>query len=121
VSSRVRDWSGGTRIGECLRDFNQHWARRISAQKATVLLFTDGLDRAGGEGVERAARKLAANSRRLIWLNPLLRSEDYAPLAEGAKALAPHVDEARACHNLNGLAALAAALSGDTAAGRRMV
>jgi len=119
VSGRVRDWSGGTRIGDCLRDFNQHWSRRISAQSATVLLFTDGLDRAGGEGLDRAARKLAANSRRLIWLNPLLRSADYAPLAEGAKALAPHVDEARACHNLSSLAALATALSADTAAGRR--
>jgi len=119
VSSRVRDWSGGTRIGDCLRNFNRHWARRISAQNATVLLFTDGLDRAGGEGVDRAARKLAANSRRLIWLNPLLRSEDYAPLAEGAKALAPQVDEIRTCHNLGSLAALADALAGDTAAARR--
>jgi len=121
VSSRVRDWSGGTRIGDCLRDFNQHWARRISAQNATVLLFTDGLDRAGGEGLDRAARKLAANSRRLIWLNPLLRSADYAPLAQGAKALAPHVHEVRECHDLRSLAGLAAALSGEIAAGRRMV
>jgi len=121
VSGRVRDWSGGTRIGDCLQRFNKRWARRISAQNATVLLFTDGLDRAGGEGIGRAARKLAANSRRLIWLNPLLRAEDYAPLAAGAKALAPQVDEVRQCHNLSSLAALAAALSRDTAAGRRMV
>lgn len=118
VSVLVRDWSGGTRIGDCLRDFNQHWARRISAQNATVLLFTDGLDRAGGEGVSRAARKLRANSRRLVWLNPLLRAEDYEPLAAGARALAPHVDEIRACHNLDSLTALAAALAGDIA-GRR--
>ncbi len=119
VSGRVHDWSGGTRIGDCLRDFNQHWARRICAQNATVLLFTDGLDRAGGKGIDRAARRLAANSRRLVWLNPLLRSETYAPLATGAKALAPHVDEIRACHNLDSLAALASALAADVAAGRR--
>jgi len=119
VSSRVRDWSGGTRIGDCLRDFNQHWARRISAQNATVLLFTDGLDRAGGEGVARTARKLAANSRRLVWLNPLLRSDGYAPLAQGAQALAPHVDEIRRCHNLTSLSALATALAGDSPEARR--
>ncbi|MFP3920263.1 MAG: vWA domain-containing protein [Dichotomicrobium sp.] len=119
VSAQVRDWAGGTRIGDCLQAFNRDWARRISAQNATVLLFTDGLDRAGGEGIGRAARKLAANSRRLIWLNPLLRSDDYAPLAQGAQALAPHVDEIRRCHNLNSLSALAEALAGDGPVARR--
>ena len=111
VSKDVTDWSGGTRIGASLEDFNKHWARRVLGQNASVLLFTDGLDREGGEGIERAARKLRANCRRLIWLNPLLRFDRYEPLAAGARALAAHVTDMRPCHNLDSLAGLAAALS----------
>ena len=112
VSASVADWSGGTRIGEALDTFNKRWARRVLGQNATVLLFTDGLDRAGGEGIGDAARRLRASSRRLIWLNPLLRYEQYAPLAAGARELERHVSELRPCHNLASIADLAAALAG---------
>jgi uncharacterized protein with von Willebrand factor type A (vWA) domain len=112
VSASVADWSGGTRIGEALDTFNKRWARRVLGQNATVLLFTDGLDRAGGEGIADAARRLRASSRRLIWLNPLLRYEQYAPLAAGARELECHVTELRPCHNLASIADLAAALAG---------
>jgi hypothetical protein len=111
VSHLVADWSGGTRIGDSLRTFNRDWARRVLGQNATVLLFTDGLDRAGGEGIADAARRLRASSRRLIWLNPLLRYDRYAPLASGARELERHVSELRPCHNLRSLADLALALS----------
>jgi uncharacterized protein with von Willebrand factor type A (vWA) domain len=110
VGAQVMDWSGGTRIGEALQSFNRMWARRVLGQNATVLLFTDGLDRAGGEGIADAARRLRASSRRLIWLNPLLRYEQYAPLAAGARELERHVTELRPCHNLASLADLANAL-----------
>jgi uncharacterized protein with von Willebrand factor type A (vWA) domain len=110
VAGQVEDWSGGTRIGESLGQFNRLWARRVLGQNATVLLFTDGLDRAGGEGISAAARRLRASSRKLIWLNPLLRYEQYAPLAAGARELERHVSELRPCHNLSSLAGLAAAL-----------
>jgi len=110
VAGQVTDWSGGTRIGESLSEFNRLWARRLLGQNATVLLFTDGLDRAAGEGIGEAARRLRASSRRLIWLNPLLRYDDYAPLAAGAAALEQHVSEVRPCHNLASLADLADAL-----------
>ncbi len=110
VSHGVTDWSGGTRIGATLDEFNRRWARRVLGQNATVLLFTDGLDRDGGAGIDRAARRLGASARRLIWLNPLLRWDGYEPLAAGARALAHHVTEVRACHNLKSLADLAEAL-----------
>ncbi|MGO9170987.1 MAG: vWA domain-containing protein [Rhodomicrobium sp.] len=112
AAGAVQDWSGGTRIGESLHSFNKIWARRVLGQNATVLLFTDGLDRSGGEGIAREARRLAASCRRLIWLNPLLRYEGYAPLAAGAAELDRHVSEMRPCHNLKSVAGLAAALSG---------
>lgn len=111
VSRSVKDWSGGTRIGESLHRFNQDWARRVLGQNATVLLFTDGLDRAGGEGIAEEARRLRASSRRVIWLNPLLRYDQYEPIAAGARELERHVSEMRPCHNLTSLADLASALA----------
>jgi hypothetical protein len=111
VGTRITDWSGGTRIGESLAEFNRLWARRVLGGRATVLLFTDGLDRDAGDGIEVAARRLRASCRRLVWLNPLLRYDAYEPIAAGAKALSPHVTETRACHNLASLEALAEALS----------
>jgi uncharacterized protein with von Willebrand factor type A (vWA) domain len=112
VSSKVSDWSGGTRIGQCLEEFNRRWARRVLGRNAIVLLFTDGLDRDGAEGIDRAARRLAANAHRLIWLNPLTRYHGYEPLAAGAAALSKHVTEMRDCHNLRSLGDLAKALGG---------
>jgi len=113
AAGAVQDWSGGTRIGESLHTFNKTWARRVLGQNATVLLFTDGLDRSAGEGISREARRLSASCRRLIWVNPLLRYEGYAPLAAGAKELDRYVSEMRPCHNLKSVAGLAAALSGN--------
>jgi uncharacterized protein len=110
ISKDVLDWSGGTRIGHCLEDFNQHWARRVLGQNAIVLLFTDGLDREGGEGLATAARRLSASARRVIWLNPLLRYDQYQPIQTGARALTEHITEMRACHNLRSLEDLALAL-----------
>jgi uncharacterized protein with von Willebrand factor type A (vWA) domain len=110
VGALVEDWSGGTRIGHCLHEFNQVWSRRVLSQGALVLLITDGLDREGADGLEREMERLHKSCRRLIWLNPLLRFEGYAPVATGAKAILPHVDDFRAVHNLESLAQLTGAL-----------
>ena len=114
AAKAVPDWAGGTRIGDTLSQFNRQWGRRVLGQGAIVLLFSDGLDRAGGENIAFSARRLAASSRRLIWLNPLKRFDDYQPLASGARELAKHVSETRPCHNLASLADLIRALSGST-------
>lgn len=111
VGASVQDWSGGTRIGHCLHGFNQTWSRRVLGQGAVVLLITDGLDRDAGDGLEREMERLHKSCRRLIWLNPLLRFDAYAPLAMGAKAMIRHVDELRTVHNLESLQQLADALS----------
>jgi len=109
----VVDWSGGTRIGACLREFNFRWSRRLLAQGATVLLVTDGLDRAAGEGVAAEMARLQRSARRLIWLNPLLRYAGFEPRAHGVRAMRPYVDEFRPVHNIRSLAALADVLAGQ--------
>ncbi|MGY0711138.1 vWA domain-containing protein [Azospirillum argentinense] len=113
VSVAVADWSGGTRIGTALHAFNRTWARRVLGQGAVVLLITDGLDRDAGEGLATEAERLHKSCRRLVWLNPLLRWEGFAPKSSGIRALLPHVDDFRPVHNLNSLAGLADALNRD--------
>ena len=110
LSNAVADWSGGTRIGACLGEFNRLWSRRVLGQGAVVLLITDGIDREGGAGLSVEMRRLRRSCRRLIWLNPLLRYEFYEPKTMGARAILPYVDEFRPVHNLESLAELAEAL-----------
>ncbi len=111
VGRQVPDWSGGTRIGTALRDFNQRWSRRVLATGATVLLVTDGLDRDDGRGLAQEAARLHRSCRRLVWLNPLLRYEAFEPRALGIRALLPHVDDFRPAHDLASLEDLVRALS----------
>ncbi|MBD9372538.1 VWA domain-containing protein [Rhizobium sp. ARZ01] len=113
----VEDWSGGTRIGETLKEFNRLWSRRVLGQGAMVLLITDGLEREGIETLETEMDRLHRSCRRLIWLNPLLRFEGFEARARGVRAMLPHVDELRAVHNLEAISDLVAALSGNGGVG----
>jgi uncharacterized protein with von Willebrand factor type A (vWA) domain len=106
----VQDWSGGTRIGATLEEFNRFWSRRVLGQGAVVLMITDGLDRDAGDGLEMEMERLHKSCRRLIWLNPLLRFEGFEPKARGIRAILPHVDDFRPVHNLESLSQLAEAL-----------
>src|SRR5947209_9359104 len=110
ASEQVEDWSGGTRIGQALHEFNNKWSRRVLGQGAVVLLITDGLEREGAAGLAEEMERLHKSCSRLIWLNPLLRYGAYEPKSQGNKAMLPHVDEFRPVHNLESLAGLIAAL-----------
>jgi uncharacterized protein len=111
VSKQVQDWSGGTRIGLCLKDFNRRWARRLMGQGAAVLVISDGLDSDDADGLEKQMESLKLNSRWLIWLNPLLRYEAFEAKPAGIRAMLPHVDLFLPMHNLKSLGGLAEALS----------
>ncbi len=103
------DWNGGTKIGEALFRFNRDWSRRVLGQGGVVLLITDGLERGNTEILKAEAARLARSCRRLIWLNPLLRFEEFSPEAAGIRALLPVVDSFHSCHSLDSLADLGAA------------
>lgn len=111
AGAEAQDWSGGTRIGVCLHAFNRDWSRRVLGQGAVVLLITDGLDRDDAGALRHEMRRLHLSCRRLIWLNPLLRWDGFAPRATGIKAMLPHVDAFRAGHSVNSLSALGQAIS----------
>ncbi|WP_397542118.1 VWA domain-containing protein [Roseovarius salis] len=107
----AQDWEGGTRIGTCLHAFNRDWSRRVTGQGAVVLLITDGLDRDDAASLSHEMERLHLSARRLIWLNPLLRWDEFAPKAQGIKAMLPHVDSFRAGHSIATLEELAEAIS----------
>ena len=111
-SAEAKDWSGGTRIGASLAAFNRDWSRRVLGQGAVVLLFTDGLERERLDDLAAQTRRLRMSSRRLIWLNPLLRFEGFAAKAGGLRAMLPEVDEFRPIHSLASMAELVKALEG---------
>lgn len=111
AGAEAQDWEGGTRIGACLTEFNRDWSRRVLGQGAIVLLITDGLDRDDPEDLARAMERLQLSARKVIWLNPLLRWDGFAPKARGIAEMLPRVDSFRAGHNIASLEALADALS----------
>jgi uncharacterized protein with von Willebrand factor type A (vWA) domain len=110
VARTVKDWDGGTRIGHALKEFNRRWSRRILAGGATVILLSDGLERGDPALLEAEAARLRRACRALWWLNPLLRYQDYAPIALGARSLLPAVDRLLPAHDVASLASLGRAL-----------
>ena len=107
VQRSVPDWGGGTRIGDALRSFNLHWARRVLGHGPVVLLISDGWDRGEPAVIRQEISRLQRSCHRLIWLNPLLGSPDYLPLTRGMQAALPFVDDFLPVHNLVSLEALA--------------
>lgn len=102
----VEDWSGGTRIGECLREFAEDYLRQVVAGDTSVLIFSDGLDRGDTDALEEALLLIRRRARRVIWLNPLMGDPRYRPEARGMRAALPHIDDLVPAHNLESLEAL---------------
>ncbi|AWI83383.1 VWA domain-containing protein [Alloyangia pacifica] len=119
AGAEAQDWEGGTRIGQCLHAFNRDWSRRVMGQGAVVLLITDGLDRDDAGLLAREVQRLQLSARRLIWLNPLLRWDGFAPRATGIRAMLPHVDSFRAGHSIASLEDLAAVISSARDSGEK--
>ncbi|MDA7964512.1 VWA domain-containing protein [Ruegeria sp.] len=111
AGAEAQDWEGGTRIGDCLHQFNRDWSRRVLGQGAVLLLITDGLERGDPELLEKEIERLHLSARRLIWLNPLLRWDGFAPRAQGIATMLPHVDSFRAGHSIASLEDLATVIS----------
>ncbi len=107
VSENVEDWYGGTRIAECLQDFNRTWIRRLPLHKSIVLLVTDGLDRSESGNLESQVGLLHRSCRQLLWLNPLLRYGKFEPKVSSIRTILRNVDAFLPVHNLESLNDLA--------------
>jgi uncharacterized protein with von Willebrand factor type A (vWA) domain len=123
VVASVDDWSGGTRIGESIRNFNYRWSRRVLRSGATVVVISDGWDRGDPQLLGAEMARLQRSCRRVIWLNPLLGAPGYQPLTQGIRASLLYVDHFLPIHNLKSMEALAKLLGAveDTQPVRRQV
>ncbi|MEX0847531.1 MAG: VWA domain-containing protein [Ilumatobacteraceae bacterium] len=111
AASRVLDWSGGTRLGDCLRTFNDDWGVRGMARNAIVVILSDGWDRGDPEQLGEQMERLHRVTFRTIWVNPLKVTPGYAPLARGMAAALPHVDAFVEGHSVAAMEELAATIS----------
>lgn len=107
----IKDWSGGTRIGETLETFNLLWARRVLGGGAVVLIISDGWDTGNVEKLKNEIDRLHRSCHRLIWLNPNLGYDDFQPLTRGVQTLLPYTDIFLPIHNLNSLVDLGKVLA----------
>jgi uncharacterized protein with von Willebrand factor type A (vWA) domain len=107
----VHDWSGGTRLGEGLRVFNDQWGVRGMARGAIVVILSDGWDRGDPDVLAEQMQRLQRVAHRVVWVNPLKVTPGYAPLARGMAAALPYVDEFVEGHSLAALEQLAEVIS----------
>ncbi len=107
VGKAVADWSGGTRLGDGLRAFNDEWGCRGMARGAVVVILSDGWDRGEPAEMDEQMGRLHRVAHRVVWVNPLKASPGYQPLARGMAAALPHVDEFLEGHSLDSLETLA--------------
>jgi hypothetical protein len=111
----VSDWSGGTRLGDTLQEFNDDWGVRGLARGAIVVICSDGWDRGDPDLIGSEMRRLARVARRVVWVNPLKASPGYAPLARGMAAALPFVDQFVEGHAVSSLERLAEIIAGREA------
>jgi uncharacterized protein len=107
AAQRVEDWSGGTRLGQGLREFNDRWGVRGMARGAVVVILSDGWDRGDPDHLAEQMARLTRVAHRVVWVNPLKASPGFAPLARGMAAALPYVDEFVEGHSLASLEELA--------------
>ena len=103
VSQNAKHWSSGTKIGECLADFNDNYAKRYLNGKTMTIVLSDGLDTGEPEVLDNAMQQIKLRTKKLIWLNPLKGMQGYEPTARGMSAALPEVDIFKSAHSLDSL------------------
>ena len=111
ANARIQDFAGGTQLGQSLAELRTQHAKKLTGRRTVVLLISDGLDTGSAQTLDSELAWLKRRSRKVLWLNPLLRFDAYAPLATGAAVLNQHVDGMLAIHNLSRLEDLASAMT----------
>ena len=115
----VQDWSGGTRLGPCLKTFNDIYGNGMAAGSAVVILFSDGWDRGDPAVLDAEMKRLKRRARRIIWMNPLKGTAGYQPLTRGMLAALPYIDDFLPAGNLKDLKDLGSALAEQLSRGAK--
>src|SRR5215210_1789640 len=114
AADAVQDISGGTRLGDAIKEFVDRWGQRGMARGAVVVIFSDGWDRGDVSVLAEQMQRLARLAYRVVWVNPLKAAPGYKPLAAGMAAALPHVDVFLSGHNFESLEELARAVAAAT-------
>jgi uncharacterized protein with von Willebrand factor type A (vWA) domain len=114
TADAVRDISGGTRLGDAIKEFVDRWGQRGMARGAVVVIFSDGWDRGDVSILAEQMQRLSRLAYRIVWVNPLKAAPGYKPLAAGMAAALPHVDIFLSGHNFESLEELARAIASAT-------
>jgi len=112
ASQAVQDWSGGTRLGDTMKEFVDRWGQRGMARGSVVVILSDGWDRGDVEVLAEQMMRLSRLAYKIIWVNPLKAAPGYQPLARGMAAALPYLDEFLSGHNFESLEELAHAIAG---------
>ncbi len=111
LSSRIKDWSGGTRIGHCLGTFNETYSHRLLSSRTTLIILSDGLDTDPPGMLSRELEKISTRVKEVVWLNPLKGKPGYQPEARGMAEALPHLDHFQTAHNLESILELESLLA----------
>lgn len=103
LSAKANNWSSGTQIGKCFKEFNEAYAKKVLVGHSTMIILSDGLDTGKPEELATEIGKMKRRTRRLIWLNPLKGMKGYEPTARGMAAAMPEIDVFQSAHNLDSL------------------
>ena len=106
ISGSILGWSGGTNIGRSLHTFNRNFAPSMVTHRSIVVIISDGWDRGDVSLLEKEMQDIKRRAKKIIWLNPLLASENYEPLCKGMQAALPYLDLFLSVHNVNSLVSL---------------
>ena len=111
MSQKATNWSGGTKIGACLKDFNDQFSKSVMNGRNITIILSDGLDDGDPADMSKEVQRIKLRTKKLVWLNPLKGMDGYQPLAKGMAAALPALDEFHSAHNLNSLMELENILS----------
>ena len=118
AAEAVKDWSGGTRLGDTIKEFVDRWGQRGIARGSVLVILSDGWDRGDVAVLDEQMMRLSRLAHKIIWVNPLKAAPGYQPLARGMATALPYVDEFLSGHNFESLEELARAISGAASDGR---
>jgi uncharacterized protein len=106
LSQKADNWSSGTQIGLCLKNFNDNYAKTMLSRSSFVIILSDGLDTGDKGIIESEMQAIQRRTKRLIWLNPLKNMQGYEPTARGMSEAFPHINVFESGHSLDSLLAL---------------
>ncbi len=113
VAGAIPDWSGGTRLGDGLKEWLDRWGQREMARGAVVVIMSDGWERGEPDLLGEQMARLQRLAHRVVWSNPRKAARGYEPLVGGMAAALPHVDDFLSGHSLAALERLATVVAGS--------